>query len=52
MDAVKFSGEGTPDVPVLGVEGLLKSILCLPEGLRFSFVCLDVGGQVEQFFLD
>lgn len=47
MNAVKFSGEGSLDVPVLGVEGLLESVLCLPEGLRFAFVGLDVGGEVE-----
>ena len=52
MDAVELGGERTADVCVFGIEGLLEGVLGLPQGLSLSLVCLNVGGQAVELFLN
>lgn len=46
VDALELSAEGTADVCVLGVKGLLERFLRLPQRLGLSLVGLDVCSQV------
>ena len=52
VDAVELGGERTADVCVFGIEGLLEGVLGLPQGLSLSLVCLNVGGQAVELFLN
>jgi len=51
MDSIELGGERSPDIGILGIEGLLEGFFGLSQRFCLFLVGLDVRGEIVKLFL-